>query len=408
MKHSTPQIPAERPSPRRRHVKALTRALAAFGLICLANATAAHAQGDLTLTIAGKEEFVATAEQMNCRPKRGRGIDVTDMPVSAFRRADGKVILLAGNRFNWFLEGPDVDKVRRTSCNQILESAENSDPSQYRDKEWVTSLYSKDGKYVLGFVHNEYHGEDHGQRECVIRSASDRVCWYASSTMIESRDGGHSFSRPPMPASVLISLPYEYKPGMRRGGVSLPKVVGNPADGKVYVFASYADRNTGARIGQCVFRGTGTQLGGWEAWDGSQFKRFDSNPYACDGTCTGNRTTCKQVIDDNIFSVRYVPAKRMYVALGFRRNQVIYRVSKDLVNWGERKVLMEAPAFQQWQPGDGAGPQWYYSLLDPSSSSRNFDTLESRPYLYLTRFRVAGGKITNSRRDLMRVPLRID
>jgi hypothetical protein len=390
------------------HAARLICALAAFGFAWLAAPPAMQAQDGPTISIAGKEEIVATAEQMNCQPKGGRrGIDVMDMPVSAFRRADGTVVLLAGNRFNWFFEGPDLDHVRRTSCNQILDSAESGDPSQYRDKEWVTALYSKDGKYVLGFVHNEYHGEDHGQRECVIRNASDRVCWYASSTMIESRDGGRSFSRPPVPSSVLASLPYEYKPGMRRGGISVPKAVGNPEDGKVYVFATYVDRNRDVRVGQCLFRGAGDSVAGWEMWDGSGFKRFDSNPYACSGACTGNRSTCQPVIDDNVFSVRYIPSKQLYVALGFRRNQVIYRYSKDLVNWSERKVLLDSPMFTQWRQSDGGRPQWYYSLLDPTSSSRNFDTLETRPYLYFTRFRVDNGKMNNGRRDIVRIPLRI-
>src|SRR5262245_49132625 len=133
MRHLRLRIPAERLSPPSRLAKILTSAVAAFGLFCLVGATAARAQDNLTLTIAGKEEMVAAAEPMTCQPKHGRGIDVTDMPVSAFRRADGTVIMLAGNRFNWFFEGPDLDHVRRTSCHQILDSAENSDPSQYRD-----------------------------------------------------------------------------------------------------------------------------------------------------------------------------------------------------------------------------------------------------------------------------------
>ena len=87
--------------------------------------------------------------------------------------------------------------------------------------------------------------------------------------MIESRDGGRSFSRPPVPSSVLASLPYEYKPGMRRGGISVPKAVGNPEDGKVYVFATYVDRNRDVRVGQCLFRGAGNSVAGWEMWDGS-------------------------------------------------------------------------------------------------------------------------------------------
>jgi hypothetical protein len=50
------QIPTERPSPQSWRIKTLTSAIAAFfGLFCLAGATVALAQGDLTLTIAGKE-----------------------------------------------------------------------------------------------------------------------------------------------------------------------------------------------------------------------------------------------------------------------------------------------------------------------------------------------------------------
>ena len=170
--------------------------------------------------------------------------------------------MLAGNRFNWFFVGPDLDHVHRANCDQILDSARNGDPAQYRDNEWVTALYSKNGVDVLGFVHDEYHGEDHNQPQCVSKTVSDRVCWYASTTIIESHDGGHTFVRPAASANVLASLPYPYKPGLRRAGVSVPKVVGNPVDGKVYVFASYSDRNEGARIGQCLFRGVATELTG--------------------------------------------------------------------------------------------------------------------------------------------------
>jgi hypothetical protein len=50
---------------------------------------------------------------------------------------------------------------------------------------------------------------------------------------------------------------------------------------------------------------------------------------------------------------------------------------------------------------------WYFSLLDPTSSSRNFDTLEQRSYLYFVRFRVENDRIVNARRDVVRVPLQI-
>jgi hypothetical protein len=113
------------------------------------------------------------------------------------------------------------------------------------------------------------------------------------------------------------------------------------------------------------------------------------------------------VMEGNIFTVRYVPAHHVFLALGYASDHVYYRSSADLLNWSAPKTLLQAPVFNQWNPGQ-PGPQWYYSLLDPSSASRDFDTLEQRPYLYYVKFRVKGGKFVNGQRDLMRVPLHIE
>jgi cytochrome oxidase Cu insertion factor (SCO1/SenC/PrrC family) len=53
------------------------------------------------------------------------------------------------------------------------------------------------------------------------------------------------------------------------------------------------------------------------------------------------------------------------------------------------------------QPGDPL-PRDYFSLLDPDSTSMNFDTLEGKPYLYFVQY-------TEDRRyrDLYRVPIAI-
>jgi hypothetical protein len=69
-------------------------------------------------------------------------------------------------------------------------------------------------------------------------------------------------------------------------------------------------------------------------------------------------------------------------------------------------MLMPMSMFALWKEGDPP-PSWYFSLLDPKSSSRNFDTLGDSPYLYFVRFRVIDGKLARNRRDIYRIPITI-
>jgi hypothetical protein len=391
-------------------VSALRRPLASILSALLASAAllgGARSEEAPRLTVAGPEEIVVAAETMACRGKRRPGIDVTDIPPTAYRRDDGTVVMIAGNRNNFHFEGPDLDRVRRASCTSLLEPVNDPDPGRFRSHEWLAALHSRDGRRVLGFVHHEYHGHEHGHPGCVFTNRQDYPCWYGSVTLVTSEDGGRTFSRPPPAENVLLSLPRPFREGAKRSGVVLPKVVGNPKDGKVYVFGTFVDRNRRGRGGQCLLRGSGESVGDWERWDGERFQRFDSNPYGCSGACTGRLDPCVTVIPGNIFSVRYIPAHDRFVALGMSREGVVYRLSPDLVRWSEERSLWETTINANWRSGDPS-PGWYFSLLDPTSSSRNFDTLEERPYLYFVRFRVANDRIVNARRDVVRVPLRID
>jgi len=269
-------------------LRRLARSTAALLLTCCSALAA-----EPGMQIAGTEETVISADEMKCQPDSGRGIDVTDIPVSAFRRGDGVVVLLSGNRQNFFLQGPDLDHVRRVGCQSLLRSEHNGDPAQFRDNEWLQSAYTRDGRYILGFVHDEYHGEEHGYRNCDKSDPRQRTCWYAAVTMVESHDGGVSFSHPNATTSVLLALPYRFQEGLKRAGAASPKVVSNPKDGMVYVLANYVDRNQDIRVGQCLMRGNGTGLTGWRMWNGADFVAYDADPYQCAGACTGNRPPCR-------------------------------------------------------------------------------------------------------------------
>jgi hypothetical protein len=81
-----------------------------------------------------------------------------------------------------------------------------------------------------------------------------------------------------------------------------------------------------------------------------------------------------------------------------------FYTSDDLINWSQAKLLMKAELPWTWQCSDG--PQFYRdpSLLDPQSTTRNFDTMGQRPYLFFTRFNISGCS-SSLDRDLIRIPI---
>jgi len=391
---------------------ALRSALAlTCGLLAGFGGQTAHASGDgiggPRLRVAGPPELVVAAEAMNCGSRRE--IDVTDIPPAAFRRNDGVVVFLAGNSTNIPFVGPTLESASRASCDRLLRSAANPDPAQYRDKEWIMALHSADGRHVVGLVHNEHHGEQHGDSPCDVSSVADRECWYASVTMVVSTDGGRTYTRPSAPENVALALPWPYRSGRRREGVFMPKVVGDPRSGNAYVLASRVDRNRNLRVAQCLLKSDASFPPRWRVWNGRDFVQTGPGPYACRGACPDTAEPCAPVLAGAIFSVKYLPAHDRFVALGVSGTTVYYRYSPDLVTWGPARDLATVSAFGRWQPGEPP-PEWYFSLLDPGSVSRNFDTLEARPYLYFVRFRLNpdGTRVDNRRRDVMRIPLSMD
>jgi hypothetical protein len=67
-------------------------------------------------------------------------------------------------------------------------------------------------------------------------------------------------------------------------------------------------------------------------------------------------------------------------------------------------VLWEHPLHTTYRCGD-SNPVYYQSILDPSSTSRNFQTAGRTPYLYFTRFNYSHCQQTLNR-DLIRVRVR--
>jgi hypothetical protein len=75
-----------------------------------------------------------------------------------------------------------------------------------------------------------------------------------------------------------------------------------------------------------------------------------------------------------------------------------YSLSSDLIHWSAPQLLRAAV---QCQSG-GNVSDVYFSLIDHSDSSVNFETPGSAPHLYYTRFNTGLGTLD---RDLRRVPV---
>jgi hypothetical protein len=261
-------------------------------------------------------------------------------------------------------------------------------------RQWFVSIHAVDYDHVFGFIHNEYHGNDFFGEGCVKSSQRNFECWYASATLVISHDGGFTFQAPSPPDNVLTSPPFKFEVGKKSIAASSPKVVGNPKDGMTYVMINYFDRNRDISAYQCLLRGSGKKLDDWRAWDGKDFNLDMRSPYA-----VARGPDCVGVLPYVAQSLKYVPAIKKFVVVGFRGPHLVYAFSDDLIKWSPPTTLMEVTRKQRRKPGDPLARD-YFSLLDPGSSSINFDTLESKPYLYFVQYTE-----DRRRRDIYRVPV---
>lgn len=345
----------------------------------------------IQIRMLGQPEVVLPSETMACAT--ARAIDVPDAPPSAFRRGDGQVVMIASNRQNYIAAGPSLNSVKRIGCERLLALAGNDDPSQFRDQEWVTGVMPVRPGLMVGVIHNEHHGEYRDKVNCPLGEA-ERLCWYASSTLMTSTDGGRTFSRPPAPGNVLAAPPGRYAPGLKRISLSVPKILRR--GDYLYVMAAKADRNRRVLIQQCLFRARVDAPLDWRAWDGKGFGLKRTSAYA-----GASAQDCVGVLRGNVPAVKFIPSRNLYVALLMDRDSVDYATSPDLVTWSGYKSLRGLSHYGNFDAAKGQ-PDWYFSLLDPTSRSAGFDTLEKEPYLYFVRIRTAGGKIQRRARDLMR------
>lgn len=358
----------------------------------------------VTLEVAGSPEVVFDWTTDRCDEP-----DIPDLPARVFRDADGNVQLISTHYINRRFVGPDVDHLSR-DCAVIMSSGLNPDPAAFDDQEWISSTWTPDGRTIYALIHNEYNGTTH-PGQCA--SGQYLSCWWNVITLAISRDGGQTYSDQPWP-KLVASVPYRYVPDSGTFGAQSPSnIVHNDRDGYYYALVYVKQQPAGqppAYSVNCLIRTT--DLGdpsSWRAWSGG--KRFDTTfidpyrstaepgPHLCRGVSPG---TLGEFVPG---SLTYNSVARQWLYVGVRAGGFYYSLSPDLINWTVSQLFYPAEVGWTYQCGD-ADPVHYPSLIDPRSTSRNFETSGSSAYLYFTQFHTESCQ-QGLDRDLVRISIRI-
>lgn len=334
-----------------------------------------------------------------------------DLPARAFRDFEGRTQLLISHFDNFRMVGTSLEGLA-IDCHPVLLSHERAAPRRFQDREWIASIFTRDGKDVWALVHDEFQGNRHRGR---CPSHRYLPCWYNAITLAHSSDGGRTYTEAPAPRNLIASAPYRYRPDKGPAGVFTPSNVVTGPDGAFYALVRI--RDPGVQRGTCLLRTR--HIGrpdSWRAWNGIGFSGRFSDPYR---SRQRRRIPCTPVgqgqIAEMAESLTYNSALGSYLlvglappgpdSLGPKTRGIYFSTSKDLVHWSERKLITRAVTTHNYRCG-GPSPLAYPSVIDPASASRTFATSGSQPFLYYTQFRYRDCRQTPER-DLMRVPLQV-
>jgi hypothetical protein len=390
--------------------------LALLGSLALSPSALSYTFGP-TVTQTGPEQTVFDWTTQRCEDN-----DIPDLPARAFRDWQGKTQLIDTHYTNRRMRGSSLNTVTR-ECPVIMSSHNNPNPAAYDHKEWISSTWTSDGKTIHALIHNEFQGHALGPSVCP--SLSYPKCWYNSISYARSTNKGSSYSHSAPPSHLVSSVPYRYIADTGPYGVFEPSNIiytQRPGDSQAYYYAllhleNYPSSAPVQKVGVCVMRTLNlSDPTSWRAWDGTGFNVRFMNPYT--ESDDPSRHVCQPVsfpqiekmensVTYNTYFGKYLvvgPAGKYDPATGVVTYGIFYSLSSDLVNWSDRQLLMEASL--PWACPTGRLDQVLYpSLLDPASTSRNYETTGQRPFLYFTHFNYACGSPGTLDRDLIRIPI---
>jgi hypothetical protein len=356
--------------------------------------------------------------------------DIPDQPARAFRNAGNQVVLIDSHHTVRRYTAPSLAQISGSPtshlCAAVMGSGTNTNPAMYDDREWLATMYaSEPGTTVHGVIHAEYQGWEYGPNPapphyCVRPGElfSDKEkCWYNVLTSTVSTNGGATFSHAAPPGHYLAGPPYPYIPGTGPIGFFQPSNIVKGKDNAFYMLVHVEDYGAQPN-GSCLFRTTNlADKTLWRAWDGTGFNVRFRDPYTttyppAEGVCApvskNHIGTLSESLTWSTFLNKWVLVGSADNADGVSGPGFYYYTSDDLINWSVAKLLMNAELPWTYSCSDGNEQLRDPSLLDPASTTRNFETIGQRPYLFFTRFNITvnGNSCpTTLDRDLIRIPI---
>ena len=240
-------------------------------------------------------------------------------------------------------------------------------------------------------------------------------CWINTVLAVRSSNGGVDFARP---ATVVASAPFrqEIDQGRHRGFFNPSNIF---SDGRYeYFFAAstgWAGQSAGAGQsgGACLFRSAVPgDPNSWRAYDGRSFSVAYRDPYASHA----RPRPCAVIapFPAPVGSVVRLGKSGVWLAVFqakaddglFPLSGFYYATSRDLLHWSAPRVLFAGATLYDDPCQSGGQEIAYPSILDPVSTSRNFDEIGAAPELYYDVLAVEGCTVTG-RRTLVRRKLAI-
>jgi hypothetical protein len=356
--------------------------------------------------VTGAREVVFDWSEQACEP-----MQYPDLPVRAFRDAEGRTQLLLSHFDNYRMVGPSLNQLS-VDCSPVMLSDKSPSVRRYDDREWIASIFTRDGSTIWALVHDEYQGNRHRGR---CPSGRYIRCWYNAITLARSSDGGRSYSHAPPPGQLVAASPHRYRPDRGPTGVFTPSNIVSGTGGWLYALVRV--REPGGVRGTCVMRTRRVQdPASWRAWDGSGFDGAFTDPYR---SRARRRPPCVPVgvgrIAEMGESLTYNTVLGEYLlvglappgaeSLGPKLTGIYFSTSVDLIHWTPRRLVTEAVTPHDYACG-GPSPLAYPSVVDPESTSRDYATSGAHPYLYYTQFRYSNCARTPDR-DLVRVAIEV-
>lgn len=375
---------------------------ASIALACFALIQPARAETRLVVTPVGPDILLFDTARQGCD-----GNDIPDMPLRAFRDADGRVAAFALHYENRRLSGPSIENLT-LECPVVFRATRNSDPRRYDDRAWLAATYTEDGRTVFGLVHHEFQADAHKGR-CAFPDYIQ--CWWNSVLAVVSRDGGRAFSRQSPVVMAASPAPSETGQGRHRGFFNPSNII--KQNGAVFSLIATTGWQ-GQASGVCLFRNTDlAQPGGWRAHDGKGFAARFPDPYGNDRP-TGQ--TCQPVgpFPAPVGSVTRHRGTGLWVAIFQAKSGMPdgmggqYAVSgfyaassRDLLSWSPPSLVIETATLYDSPCGAGV-LRSYPSLIDSAAQTRNFEDTGDTALLTFAEKRVDGCTVTHDRKLVAR------